>query len=162
MENKELQTTEVAEVKEESKIQASRFEVEQQLNQFVGNLKVEGMTPKAKLALVKLKIELGKITEDINDFRKKAVESIEKPENYDEYKEAAEKEDATDETKAAFKVLEDAYNKKFSEMAIPYFNHIVSIPFDFISPSDFYTMVEHNDINVIFGYEYIYNKLVKE
>lgn len=149
-------------VKEEVKeIKASRFEVEQQLNQFVGNLKVEGMSAKAKLALVKLKIELSKIMSDIEDFRKKTLESIDKPEKYDELKEAAEKADATAEDKAAFQPVSDEYNKKFGEVAIPYFNTVVSIPFDFISEDDFYAIVEHNDINVIFGYEYIYSKLVK-
>lgn len=149
-------------VKEEVKeIKASRFEVEQQLNQFVGNLKVEGMSSKAKLSLVKLKIELSKIMSEIEDFRKKTLDSINKPEKYDELKEASEKEGATDKDKAAFAPLQDEYNKKFGEVAIPYFNTIITIPFDFISETDFYAIVEHNDINVIFGYEYIYSKLVR-
>lgn len=147
--------------KEVKAIKASRFEVEQQLNQFVGNLKVEGMSADAKLALVKLKIELSKVMSDIEDFRKKTLGSINKPEKYDELKELSEKENATDKDKAAFKVVSDEYNKKFGEVAIPYFNTVIDIPFDFISESDFYAIVEHNDINVIFGYEYIYSKLVK-
>ena len=147
--------------KEVKAIKASRFEVEQQLNQFVGNLKIEGMSADAKLALVKLKIELSKIMSDIDDFRKKTLNSINKPERYDELKELSEKENATDKDKAAFKVVSDEYNKKFGEVAIPYFNTVIDIPFDFISESDFYAIVEHNDINVIFGYEYIYSKLVK-
>lgn len=146
--------------KEVKAIKASRFEVEQQLNQFVGNLKVEGMSADAKLALVKLKIELSKVMSDIEDFRKKTLDSN-KPEKYDELKELSEKETATDKDKAAFKVVSDEYNKKFGEAAIPYFNTVIDIPFDFISESDFYAIVEHNDINVIFGYEYIYSKLVK-
>lgn len=146
--------------KEVKAIKASRFEVEQQLNQFVGNLKVEGMSADAKLALVKLKIELSKVMSDIEDFRKKTLDSN-KPEKYDELKELSEKENATDKDKAAFKVVSDEYNKKFGEVAIPYFNTVIDIPFDFISESDFYAIVEHNDINVIFGYEYIYSKLVK-
>lgn len=155
MENKELNT----EVKE---IKASRFEIEQQLNQFIGNLKVEGMSAKAKLSLVKLKIELSKVVEEINDFRKKTIESIEKPDNYAKLEQAAKKEDATDKDKAAFKLVEEEYNKKFAEVAVPYFNDIVTLPFDFISESDFEALVEHNELNVIFGYEYIYNKLVKK
>ena len=147
--------------KEVKAIKASRFEVEQQLNQFVGNLKIEGMSADAKLALVKLKIELSKVMSDIEDFRKKTLGSINKPEKYDELKELSEKENATDKDKAAFKVVSDEYNKKFGEVAIPYFNTVIDIPFDFISESDFYAIVEHNDINVIFGYEYIYSKLVK-
>lgn len=142
-------------------LKASRFEIEQELNQFVGSLKVEGMSSKAKLALVKLKLELSKVVTDIENFRKTTIESIEKPEGYDELKAAAEKEDANAETKAQFELASKAYNEKFAEVALPYFNTVVTIPFDYISESDFYAMVEHNDINVIFGYEYIHSKLVK-
>lgn len=163
--NKEIVDAEVintTESKEEVKgIKATRFEVEQQLNQFIGNLKVEGMSPDAKLALVELKLELSKITKEIEEFRKTTLASINKPENYDKLKEDAEKEGATDEAKAAYKVVEDEYNKAFTEVALPYFNDIVSIPFDYISKDDFRALVKHNDLNVIFGYEYIYEKLVK-
>ena len=148
---------------EEKKVlKASRFEIEQQLNQYVGSLKVEGLTSKAKLALVKLKIEMSKIVEDINDFRKKTLESIDKPENYDELKSAAEKEEATKEDKEAWSKVEKEYNEKFAEVALPYFNEVVELPFDFLTEEDFYTLVEHNDVNVVFGYEYVYNKLVKK
>lgn len=148
---------------EEKKVlKASRFEIEQQLNQYVGSLKVEGLTSKAKLALVKLKIEMSKIVEDINDFRKKTLESIDKPENYDELKAAAEKEEATKEDKEAWSKVEKEYNEKFAEVALPYFNEVVELPFDFLTEEDFYTLVEHNDVNVVFGYEYVYNKLVKK
>lgn len=147
---------------EESKVlKASRFEIEQQLNQYIGNLKVEGLSADAKLALVKLKLEMSSIIKDIEDFRKKTVESLEKPDNYEELQEAAQKEDATEEDKAAFKKVEDEYNAKFVEIALPYFNEIVEVPFDYISKEDFYELVKHNDVNVVFGYEYIYNKLVK-
>lgn len=147
---------------EEKKVlKASRFEIDQQLNQYVGSLKVEGLTSKAKLALVKLKIEMSKVVEDINDFRKKTLESIDKPENYDELKSAAEKEEATKEDKEAWSKVEKEYNEKFAEVALPYFNEVVELPFDFLTEEDFYTLVEHNDVNVVFGYEYVYNKLVK-
>lgn len=148
---------------EEKKVlKASRFEIEQQLNQYVGSLKVEGLTSKAKLALVKLKIEMSKVVEDINDFRKKTLESIDKPENYDELKSAAEKEEATKGDKEAWSKVEKEYNEKFAEVALPYFNEVVELPFDFLTEEDFYTLVEHNDVNVVFGYEYVYNKLVKK
>lgn len=148
---------------EEKKVlKASRFEIEQQLNQYVGSLKVEGLTSKAKLALVKLKIEMSKVVEDINDFRKKTLESIDKPENYDKLKEDASKEDATKEVKEAWSKVEKQYNDKFVEVALPYFNETVELPFDFLTEEDFYTLVEHNDVNVVFGYEYVYNKLVKK
>ena len=39
-------------------LKASRFEIEQQLNPFIGNLKVEGISAEGKLSLVLLKLEL--------------------------------------------------------------------------------------------------------
>lgn len=148
---------------EEKKVlKASRFEIEQQLNQYIGSLKVEGLSSKAKLALVKLKIELSKIVEDLDNFRKRTLESIDKPENYDELKSTAEKEEATKEDKEAWSKVEKEYNEKFAEVALPYFNEVVELPFDFLTEEDFYTLVEHNDVNVVFGYEYVYNKLVKK
>ena len=148
---------------EESKVlKASRFEIEQQLNQYIGNLKVEGLSADAKLALVKLKIELSNVTKEIEEFRKQTIESINKADNFDELREAAQKEDATEEEKQAYKKVEDEFNNKFVEIALPYFNETVEIPFDYISKEDFYELVKHNDVNVVFGYEYIYNKLVKK
>ena len=143
-------------------LKASRFEIEQQLNQYIGNLKVEGLSSDAKLAIVKLKIELSKVVGQISDFRKKTLESIEKPENYDTLKATAEKEDATEEDKKAWKEAEEQYNQKFIDIALPYFNEVVELPFDYITEQDFYTLVEHNDVNVVFGYEYVYNKLVRK
>lgn len=141
---------------------ASRFEIEQQLNQYIGNLKVEGLNSKTKLALVKLKIELSKIVDEINDFKKKTIDSIEKPENYDKMQELAQKEDAKQEDKDAFSKVEKEYNDKLMEVLVPYYNEKVTIPFDHLTEDDFYALVEKNDVNVIFGYEYIYNKLVKK
>lgn len=147
--------------KEIKELKATRFEIEQQLNQYIGNLKVEGLSADAKLALVKLKIELSNVTKEIEEFRKQTIESINKADNFDELREAAQKEDATEEEKQAYKKVEDEFNNKFVEIALPYFNETVEIPFDYISKEDFYELVKHNDVNVVFGYEYIYNKLVK-
>lgn len=148
--------------KEIKELKATRFEIEQQLNQYIGNIKVEGLSKEGKLALVKLKLEMSDVVKEIEEFRKTTIESIDKPENYDELKEKAGKEDATQEDKDAWNKVEQEYNKKFVDIALPYFNEEVSLPFDFISKDDFYKLVENNDVNVIYGYEYIYNKLVKK
>ena len=143
-------------------LKATRFEIEQQLNQYVGNIKVEGLSKEAKLALVKLKLEMSDVVKDIEEFRKTTIESIDKPDNYDELKEKASSDDATQEDKDEWNKVEQEYNKKFVDIALPYFNEEVSLPFDFLSKEDFYKLVENNDVNVIYGYEYIYNKLVKK
>lgn len=141
---------------------ASRYEIDQQLNTYIGNIKVEGLSSTAKLALVKLKLELSKIEKEIEEFRKQTLDSTKKPDNYDKLKEAADKKEATDKDKEAFKKVEEEYNKQLMDILVPYFNERVEIPFEFITEDDFYKLVEHNDVNVLFGYEYIYNKLVKK
>lgn len=148
--------------KEIKELKATRFEIEQQLNQYVGNIKVEGLSKEGKLALVKLKLEMSDVVKDIEEFRKTTIESIDKPDNYDELKEKVSSEDATQEDKDEWNKVEQEYNKKFVDIALPYFNEEVLLPFDFLSKEDFYKLVENNDVNVIYGYEYIYNKLVKK
>ena len=143
-------------------LKATRYEIEQQLNQYIGNIKVEDLSTDSKLALVKLKIELSKVITEIDEFRKKTIDSIEKPDNFDELRENAQKEGATKEDKEIWEKVEKEFNDKFIEIALPYFNEVVELPFDYISEEDFYTLVKHNDANLIFGYEYIYNKLVKK
>ncbi len=156
--NKEEVVDTTEEIKE---IKASRFEIEQQLNTLVGSLKVKDLSPEGKITLVHLKLALTKIKTGIEEFRKTTIDSINKPEKLDELKEAAEKENATDEVKSAFKQVEAEYNKEFAEVAIPYYNAIVSIPFNFISESDFDSIVKNNDLDALFGYEYIHDKLVR-
>lgn len=145
---------------EELKI--SRIEAEQQLNQFVGNLKVEGMSADARLALVKLKLELTKLIKENDEFRETTRDSIEKPANYDELEKASNTDNATQEDKDAFKTVQEEYNKKLIEVLYPYLSAEVTLPFDYISEEDFYELVKHNDVNIVYGYEYIYNKLVKK
>ena len=145
---------------EELKI--SRIEAEQQLNQFVGNLKVEGMSSDARLALVKLKLELTKLIKENDEFRETTRESIEKPANYNELEKASNTDNATQEDKDAFKTVQEEYNKKLIEVLYPYLSAEVTLPFDYISEEDFYELVKHNDVNIVYGYEYIYNKLVKK
>lgn len=147
---------------EAKELKVSRIEVEAQLEQFIGNIKVEGLSPKAKLSLVKLKIALSKIKEENDEFRKNTISSIDKPEGYDELETSINDGKASEEDKATFEKLKEEYNKKFISIAEPYFNEIVTIPFELLEESDFEELVSHNDVNMIYGYEYIYNKLVKK
>ena len=43
---------------------------------------------------------------------------------------------------------------------VPFYNKVVEIEFNLLSKEDFYKLVEHNDIEKLIGYEYIYTKLV--
>ena len=149
-------------MEEENRLKITRLEAEQQLNQFVGNLKVEGMSADARLALVKLKIELTNIIKQNDEFRETTRESVVKPENYDKLEKVANDEKATQADKDAFKTVQEEYNKKLIEVLYPYLSAEVEIPFDFLSEADFYELVKHNDVNMVYGYEYIYNTLVKK
>lgn len=149
-------------MEEENRLKITRLEIEQQLNQFVGNLKVEGMSADARLALVKLKIELTNIIKQNDEFRETTRESVVKPENYDKLEKVANDEKATQADKDAFKTVQEEYNKKLIEVLYPYLSAEVEIPFDFLSEADFYELVKHNDVNMVYGYEYIYNTLVKK
>jgi hypothetical protein len=158
--NKPVESTE--EVKDNA-IEVTRFEVEQLLNTFVGNIKINGLSAEDKIAIIKFKLELSKVIKEIEEFRKTTIESLEKPEKYDELKESAEKEGADEETKKLFREVETEYNKKFSEVAIPYYNASVSIPFEGITEDAFFNILTNNNTELlVFGYEHLYDKMVKK
>ena len=151
-----MENTEVEKV-----IKGTRWEFEQQLNNFIGSIKVNGLTKECKVALVKLKIELSKIVKEIEEYRKTTVDGVTKPEGYDDLKSKVDSKEATEEEKEEFEALEQVYNKELSDVLIPYFNEIVEVPFDGIKEDDFWGIVENSDVELIFGYEYLKNKLVR-
>lgn len=51
-------------------------------------------------------------------------------------------------------------DKEYSEIIVPFYNEVVTIEFDMLSKEDFCKLVEHNNIEKLVGYEYIYAKLV--
>lgn len=148
-------------MEEEKVIKASRWELEQQLNQFIGTIKTNGLSKECKVALVKLKIELSKRVKEIDEFRKTTVDGVVKPEGYDELKSKVENKEVTTEEKAQFEELEKAYNKELMDVLVPYFNEVVEIPFEGIKEDDFWNIVENSEVEIIFGYEYLKNKLVQ-
>lgn len=151
-----MENTEVEKV-----IKGTRWEFEQQLNNFIGSIKVNGLTKECKVALVKLKIELSKIVKEIEEYRKTTVDGVTKPEGYDDLKSKVDSKEATEEEKEKLEALEQVYNKELSDVLIPYFNEIVEVPFDGIKEDDFWGIVENSDVELIFGYEYLKNKLVR-
>lgn len=160
MKNNSTNTTEAKEIKDE--LTVTRFEAEQQLEHFIGNLKIEGMSVEGKKAIIHLKLKLSEIIKQINEFKETTMKSVDKPENFDKLKEDAERSDATEEQKKQFKEAEEGYNKKLAEVLVPYYNEVVNVPFEFLSDSDFDVIIEHNNIDLVYGYEYIYNKLVRK
>ena len=156
-------STEKQEEVKENVIKASRFEVEQLLNPFIGNIKITNLSKEDKIKVIKLKLELSKVTKEIEDFRKTTVESLDKPENFDKLKEVAEKEGASEEDKKAYREVEAIYNTKFSEVAIPYYNTYIDIKADHISEEAFFSIVADNNMDMaVFSYEQLYKQLVNK
>lgn len=123
-------------------MELTNFEVKQ-LNLFTDTLLVTGMSTEGKISLVTLKPKLRKIANEIAEFEKTTADSI-RPENV---------EDLSDEDKAKL-------DKDYSDIIVPFYNKVIEIEFDLLSKEDFYKLVEHNDIEKLIGYEYIYTKLV--
>ena len=123
-------------------MELTNFEVKQ-LNLFTDTLLVTGMSTEGKISLVTLKPKLRKLANEIAEFEKTTADSI-RPENV---------EDLSDEDKAKL-------DKDYSDIIVPFYNTTVEIEFDLLSKEDFYKLVEHNDIEKLIGYEYIYTKLV--
>lgn len=123
-------------------MELTNFEVKQ-LNLFTDTLLVTGMSTEGKISLVTLKPKLRKIANEIAEFEKTTADSI-RPENV---------EDLSDEDKAKL-------DKDYSDIIVPFYNTTIEIEFDLLSKEDFYKLVEHNDIEKLIGYEYIYTKLV--
>ena len=123
-------------------MELTNFEVKQ-LNLFTDTLLVTGMSTEGKISLVTLKPKLRKIANEIAEFEKTTADSI-RPENV---------EDLSDEDKAKL-------DKDYSDIIVPFYNTTLEIEFDLLSKEDFYKLVEHNNIEKLIGYEYIYTKLV--
>ena len=123
-------------------MELTNFEVKQ-LNLVTDTLLVTGMSTEGKISLVTLKPKLRKIANEIAEFEKTTADSI-RPENV---------EDLSDEDKAKL-------DKDYSDIIVPFYNTTVEIEFDLLSKEDFYKLVEHNNIEKLIGYEYIYTKLV--
>ena len=123
-------------------MELTNFEVKQ-LNLFTDTLLVTGMSTEGKISLVTLKPKLRKIANEIAEFEKTTADSI-RTENV---------EDLSEEDKAKL-------DKDYSDIIVPFYNTTVEIEFDLLSKEDFYKLVEHNNIEKLIGYEYIYTKLV--
>lgn len=123
-------------------MELTNFEIKQ-LNLFTDTLLVTGMSTEGKISLVTLKPKLRKIANEIAEFEKTTADSI-RPENI---------EDISDEDRAKL-------DKDYSDIIVPFYNKVVEIEFNLLSKEDFYKLVEHNDIEKLIGYEYIYTKLV--
>ena len=123
-------------------MELTNFEVKQ-LNVFTDTLLVTDMSTEGKVNLVALKHKLRKIANEVTEFEKTTADSI-RPNNVEEL---------TEDEKANL-------DKEYSEIIVPFYNEVVTIEIDMVSKEDFCKLVEHNNIEKLVGYEYIYAKLV--
>ena len=123
-------------------MELTNFEVKQ-LNVFTDTLLVTDMSTEGKVNLVALKHKLRKIANEVAAFEKTTADSI-RPNNGGEL---------TEDEKANL-------DKEYSEIIVPFYNEVVTIEFDMLSKEDFCKLVEHNNIEKLVGYEYIYAQLV--
>lgn len=144
---------------EKKMMTATRFEIEQQLNQAIGSIRANGLANDIKIKLVKLKIALSDKVKEIEEYRKTTIDSIDKPENFDDLKNKVNEGTATNEEVAEFN--NSTYNKEIADILIPYLNEVVEIEFDGITEDEFWAIVNKSDVELIYGYEYLRNKLVK-
>lgn len=144
---------------EKKMMTATRFEIEQQLNQAIGSIRANGLANDIKIKLVKLKIALSDKVKEIEEYRKTTIDSIDKPENFDDLKKKVNEGTATNEEVAEFN--DSTYNKEIADILIPYLNEVVEIEFDGITEDEFWAIVNKSDVELIYGYEYLRNKLVK-
>lgn len=144
---------------EKKMMTATRFEIEQQLNQAIGSIRANGLANDIKIKLVKLKIALSDKVKEIEEYRKTTIDSIDKPENFEDLKKKVNEGTATNEEVAEFN--NSTYNKEIADILIPYLNEVVEIEFDGITEDEFWAIVNKSDVELIYGYEYLRNKLVK-
>jgi hypothetical protein len=142
-------------------VKFTRYEAEKYLNAFISQIKPAALSGDVVYDLVKFKLELTKVVEGIEAFRKELIKTVPSPENLASLRADAQKEDATEEAKALLKSTEDNYNEELSKIAIPFFNEVVSVPFKGLSEEDFKEIVKAKELDSLFTYEYLYNKLVK-
>jgi hypothetical protein len=142
-------------------IRFTRFEVEKYLNEFVSTIKTNGLDGDVVYDLVKLKIELTKEVSKIAEFRKTLISTVNAPDGWDAIKAKVDsKEELTEEEQVLRGRLEAIYNEELSKVALPFFNEVLTIPFNGISEDDFKAIVKNKELDSVFGYEYLYNKLV--
>lgn len=149
-------------IKEIKQLEATRFEVEQHLNNMISSIKLNGLSKEVKIALFNLKLSISKVMEDLNKFREEAIKNLDKPEKFDELRDKIKNEAATEEEKEEFQKMAKELDAEFSQIAVPYYNTVIKLDFDRIDGDTFKEQFMSNDSDLkLFEYEYLYNKLTK-
>lgn len=157
-----IETTSAEVVKEtKEELTFSKFEVKVLFNPAMDGVKLIDIDKEDRIKLIKLKIELGKVAKELEEYEKTVVESF-KDETYKQLEEGSTKEDATEEIKKEFKELQESITAKVNEVCVEEYNKEIHITCAAISEDTFFKFISTVDLVSLGGYEYIYNKLVKK
>lgn len=151
----------VEEVTSKEVIKFSKFEIKVLFNPALDGVKLNDINKEDRVKLIKLKISLGKIAKELEEYEKTVVESF-KDEAYKNLETKAQETEATEEIKEEFKKLQDEITTKVNEICIEEYNKEVSIESEYICEETFFQAISTIDLAALGGYEYLYNKLVKK
>lgn len=140
-------------------IKFAKWEIKMIFNTAISSVKVSDVSKEDKINLIKLKIELGKIDTQIKEYEKTVVESL-KTDEYNAAEQSAQS--GTEEDKTKFKDMQLKLEKDASEICMTLYNEEVSIECKHLSEETFYQIADLFDIQMLGGYDYLYNKLVKK
>lgn len=141
-------------------IKFAKWEIKMLFNSALSSIKVNDLPKEDKINLIKLKIEIGKVHSELEAYEKSVVESL-KNETYIAAEKASMTNDATDDVKEKFKELQKELEKTASETCMDEYNSEITINCKHITDDTFYVIADSFDMTVLGGYDYIYNKLVK-
>ena len=141
-------------------ISFSKWEVKVIFNNALASVKVNNLNAEDRINLIKLKIGLGKAAASIQEYEKTVVESL-KDDTYTDAEKAAQSPEASDEDKEAFAKIQSKLEKDASEACMSEYNDAIRIPCKYLTEETFYSIAEYFDMQMLGGYDYIYNKLVK-
>lgn len=142
-------------------IKFSKFEIKMLVNPALDGVKINEVSKEDRVNLIKLKIQLGKINKELQDYEKTVIDSF-KDDNYTNLESKANSSEATDEDKQKFEELQKEINSKINEILIEEYNKEVEVECEPISEETFYKTITTVDLTALGGYEYLYNKLVKQ
>lgn len=153
--------TSVEVIEDDNTVKLSKFEIKVLFNPSLDGVKLNEVSKEDRIKLIKLKIELGRIAKELEDYTKTVIESF-KDDEFKKLEEAAQKDNATEEDKKKFEEFQNNINTKINEVCMEEYNKIVDIKDAKISEDTFFNTISQADINTLGGYEYLYNKLVKK
>lgn len=139
----------------------NKFEIKMLINPALEGVKLNDISKEDRIKLIKLKIQLGKISKDLQDYEKTVVDSF-KDDNYTNLESKANDKEATEDDKKNFEELQKEINAKINEILIEEYNKEVEIECEPIEEDTFYNAISTVDLTALGGYEYLYNKLVKQ